>query len=137
MNLMIPAEYRGQFTIYQVDMNETNFPTGSYFLTKHKIPQLLYKVRLHAWNLIKTLYRNQMANQKSNYELQLVMKMIDMNLSHMQKPMIASLGVFSKWESNLFSWFEDHIDGCNLYVDMFYILVYEKEIQKDIQKFTV
>lgn len=131
LNITIPAEYRGQFTIYQVDMNEINNYGGpapnNYLLTKHRIPQLLYRIRIHAWNIVKMLFTQSFRNHStSNYEFQLMIKVIDMNASHMQTPMVANLGTFKKWESNLFRWFEDHIEGCNLYVDMFYILIYEK-----------
>lgn len=128
-NLIIPVAPQNflgsQYTIYQVDMNEINL--GSYLLTKHRLPELLYRVHTHAWNLVKTLFRYPRQPRKYvNLEFQLILKIIDMNKSHLEAPIIISLGDFKKWEDNLFDWFDKNIDGCNLYVDMFYILSYEK-----------
>lgn len=126
MNIIIPPEHIGQFTIYQVDMNEVM--TGQYLLTRHRLPELLYRVRSHAWNLVKAIYR-QNRKRPSNLEFQLVLKIIFLDYpirTHLQAPTVVSLGNYNDWENNIFRWFNLNIDGCNIYVDMFYILSYEK-----------
>lgn len=123
MNIIIPPEHIGHFTIYQVDLNDIRI--GPFIITRHKLPELLFKVRRHAWTLVKTIYRTPY-HHSCNLDFQLVLKIIDMNQRSLQEPTVVSLGNYNQWEKNLFHWFDVNIDGCNLYVDSFYILSYEK-----------
>jgi len=122
---IIPHHFVSNFTIYQVDLHEINL--GSYLLTKHRIDQLMYRVHLHSFNLCKTLYMYQPKNRPYvNLGLQLMMKVHDSKSKRKNEAFIIQLGDYPKWSNNLKKWWKENNKGCNLYIEMFYILTYEK-----------
>lgn len=112
-----------QFTIYQVDLNEISL--GSFLLTAHRVDQLVWRISNHAFHLCKSLYRLQPKSFQLCLEFQLMLKVLDDTRSYKQ-PKIIDLGIFPGWKKNLRDWYRRNNKGCNLYVEMFYILTYEK-----------
>lgn len=123
---IIPHHFASNFTIYQVDLNEINL--GSYLLTKHRIDQLMYRVYVHSFNLCKTLFMYQPKWKPAvDIEFQLMMKVHNSKARRQKnKPFVIQLGDYPKWSENLRKWWKEHNKGCNLYIEMFYILTYEK-----------
>jgi len=122
---IIPHHFASNFTIYQVDLNEINL--GSYLLTKHRIDQLIYRVHLHTFNLCKTLYMYQPKTKPIvELEFQLMMKVHDTKAKKKIENFIIQLGNYGKWRQNLKNWWKQNNKGCNLYIEVFYILTYEK-----------
>lgn len=103
-------------SFYQVDTT-----LGSLLLTNRSFSRVLVRIYVHLFGLAKTLFRyKDMGPLNLNFHL--IVKYYDIDKD---KSLFVNFGEFHQWKSKFLDWFLLNNSGCNLYIEMFYILSFK------------
>jgi hypothetical protein len=110
-----------QVNLYQVDLNEINL--GSYLINDKSYHRLMQKVFVHCFQLIKQIYHWAPKKKLFEIEFTLVMKAYNVDTT---KDYNIHLGTMPMWKESFYKWYRKYDKRNNLYVELFYILAYQK-----------
>jgi len=94
---------------------------NSLLLTNRSFSRVLVRIYVHLFNLAKTLFRYKHMGPL-NLSFHLIVKYYDIDKD---KSLFVNCGEFHGWKEKLLDWFLLNNSGCNLYIEMFYILSFK------------
>jgi len=104
-----------------VDLNEINL--GSYLVTIKNYKKLVRKIKVHGITLMKQIFT--FFPRSTSYDVEFTLVVRVWNVMN-RKRYTVHFGTLPNWERGLSNWVKKYSVGENLYVELVYILAYQK-----------